>query len=205
MLYSSRFVILAGWLERQFPVTLDRDLPVFVNQDMCGFELYGTVDAAVCCFDSLNYILDEEKIDKCFGLVRNYLNPGGLFIFDVNSEYKFESIYSNNDIILENKGVFCSWQNSYNRKSRICDFYITLFAEQSDGSYKRYGETQREKYYSIDFFRNILEKNKFEDINIYCDFSVNKIYRDNGNNKDKESKKNKENKTERICFSAVNS
>ncbi|MCL2774345.1 MAG: class I SAM-dependent methyltransferase, partial [Oscillospiraceae bacterium] len=86
---------------------------LWINQDMCGFELYGTVDAVVCCFDSLNYILDEEKIDKCFGLVRNYLNPGGLFIFDVNSKYKFENIYANNDIVLENSGVFCSWQNSY--------------------------------------------------------------------------------------------
>ncbi|MCL2776078.1 MAG: hypothetical protein FWD71_22455, partial [Oscillospiraceae bacterium] len=88
----------------------------------------------------------------------------------------------------------------YNKKSRICDFYITLFAEQSDGNYKRYDETQREKYYSIVFFKNLLDKNKFENINIYFDFSAKRIYKNTINNKNKE---NKRNKNERICFSAV--
>jgi len=143
---------------------------LWINQDMCSFELYGTVDAVICCFDSLNYILNEEDIKKCFGLVRNYLNPGGLFIFDVNSKYKFESVYAKNNFILEKKNVFCSWQNNYCKKNRTCEFYLNFFVKQPDGSYKRYYEIQKEKYYAKEFLTESLLAAGFEDIKIFCDF-----------------------------------
>lgn len=164
---------------------------LWINQDMCNFELYGTVDAAVCCFDSLNYILDGEGVKKCFGLVNNYLNPGGLFIFDVNSEYKFESVYADNNFILEKKNVFCSWQNHYDKKNKTCDFYITLFVRQTDGSYKRYGEAQREKYYGETFLKDVLAETGFGDLKIFYDFCV------------KSNKSVEPGKRERICFAAV--
>ena len=161
---------------------------LWLNQDMCGFELYGTVDAIVCCYDSLNYILDGEKIKKCFKLVYNYLNPGGLFIFDVNSKYKFEFIYANNNFVLESEQVFCSWQNYYNKKNKTCDFRLTFFARQADGSYKRYEETQREKYHGVKFFKDVLTDAGFGNLNIFYDFSVDLKY--GGENE----------KRGRICF-----
>ena len=164
---------------------------LWLNQDMLDFELYGTVDAVVCCFDSLNYVLDGEDLKKCFGLVYNYLNPGGLFIFDVNSKYKFERVYSGNSFILERKNVFCSWQNHYDRKNKVCDFYITLFVRQKNGYYIRYDETQTEKYYGEKFLRDALIQTGFGDINIFYDFSVNLI------NSEKSAER------ERICFAAV--
>ena len=163
---------------------------LWLNQDMREFELYGTVDAVICCFDSLNYIPDSKDIKKCFGLVHNYLNPGGLFIFDVNSKYKFESVYSDNNFILEKKNVFCSWQNHYDRKNKTCDFFIILFVGQPDGSYKRYDETQREKYHGEKFLKDALTETGFGDIKIFYDFSVNFNADDNENR-------------ERICFAAV--
>ena len=164
---------------------------LWLNQDMCGFELYGTVDAVVCCFDSLNYIHDEENIKKCFALVYNYLNPGGLFIFDVNSKYKFGHIYAGNNFVLENDRVFCSWQNYYDKKNKTCDFYITLFALQPGGKYKRYEEIQREKYHRAGFLKKYLKNIGFADMNIFCDFSVNLKYNEKNKNR------------ERICFAAV--
>ena len=163
---------------------------LWLNQDMRSFELYGTVDAVICCFDSLNYILCEEDIKKCFGLVYNYLNPGGLFIFDVNSKYKFESVYAGNNFALESKRkeVFCSWQNYYDKKNQTCDFYITLFVRQPDGRYKRYDETQREKYHGEEFLKECLVNTGFGDINIFYDFSVSNIRRE---------------KHGRVCFAAA--
>ena len=147
---------------------------LWINQDMASFELYGTVDAAVCCFDSLNYLLDPGDVKKCFALVRNYLNPGGLFVFDVNSRHKFESVYANNSFVIENakKRVFCIWQNRYAKKTRICDFHITLFVGQPDGNYARHEETQREKYHSGEFLENSLLEAGFSDISIFCDFEL---------------------------------
>ena len=164
---------------------------LWLNQDMCAFELYGTVDAVACCFDSLNYILDEENIRKCFALVYNYLNPGGVFVFDVNSKYRFESVYASNNFVLETDRVFCSWQNYYDKKNKTCDFDITLFALQQEGYYKRYEEIQREKYHGVEFLEKSLIDAGFEDFNLFYDFSVNLKY----------SEKNK--KRERICFSAL--
>jgi SAM-dependent methyltransferase len=161
---------------------------LWINQDMRSFELYGTVDAVLCCFDSLNYILDESGIEKCVKLVYHYLNPGGLFIFDVNSKYKFEKIYGKNDIILERNGVLCSWRNNYNRRSGICEFLISLFAEQPDKSYKRLDEIQSERYYSESFFTGLLERTGFTDLKKFYDFGII--------NKEKQE-------SERICFSAL--
>jgi len=164
---------------------------LWLRQNMCAFELFGTVDAVICCYDSLNYILDREKIKKCFALVHNYLNPGGLFIFDVNSKYKFKSVYANHNFVLESEQVFCSWQNEYDRKNKTCDFYITLFARQPDGRYKRYEETQREKYHRAGFLKEALTETGFGELSMFYDFSVDLKY--GGKNK----------KTGRVCFAAV--
>ena len=147
---------------------------LWINQDMTSFELYGTVDAVVCCFDSLNYLADPGEVNKCFASVYNYLNPGGLFVFDVNSKYKFEFVYGKNSYIIENakKKVFCAWQNHYRKKTEICDFYITLFVKQPNGSYVRYEETQSEKYHSVEFLKNSLLDAGFSEINVFYDFDL---------------------------------
>ena len=165
---------------------------LWLNQSMQGFELYGTVDAIICCYDSLNYIPGEENIKKCFDLAHNYLNPGGLFIFDVNSRYKFENIYAKNNFILENKNIFCSWQNNYSKKNKICDFYINLFVMQSDGKYKRYYETQREYYHGEKFLKKTLGLSGFGDINIFGDFEA-----------ETEANAKSPNDRERLCFVAA--
>ncbi|MCL1792376.1 MAG: class I SAM-dependent methyltransferase [Oscillospiraceae bacterium] len=147
---------------------------LWTNQDMVSFELYGTVDAALCCFDSLNYVADPGDVKKCFALARNYLNPGGLFVFDVNSKYKFESVYANNSFILEDakKKVFCIWQNRYRKKDGSCDFYITLFAKQPNGGYMRHEEAQREKYHSPEFLERALLDAGFGKIGVFHDFRL---------------------------------
>ena len=193
-------------------VSKNQNTILWINQDMRSFELYGTVDAVICCFDSLNYILEEENIEKCFKSVYNYLNPGGLFVFDVNSKYKFEHTYADNDIILENGGVFCSWRNSckkykYNNKNKeeiACDFYLTLFVMdgETEEIYKRYDETLKQKYYDAAYLEDILAKIKFENINIYYDFSADKNNKDKVEEKEKDIKK-KGQKKERICFAAL--
>jgi len=154
---------------------------LWINQDMCNFELYGTVDAIVCCFDSLNYILDEADVEKCFKSVYHYLNPGGLFLFDVTSEYKFEKIYGNNDIILEKDSVLCAWRNNYDKQSKICEFYMSLFVKQESAQshqYKRFDEIQRERYYSEASLVSLLNNSGFADINMFCDFDINKCFRE---------------------------
>ena len=84
---------------------------LYLCQDMQEFELYGTVRAIVSVCDCLNYITEEEELLEVFKLVNNYLDPGGIFIFDMNTVYKYEEMLGDN-VIAENReeGSFI-WEN----------------------------------------------------------------------------------------------
>lgn len=143
---------------------------LYLLQDMTDFELYGTVGAVVSCLDSINYITDTDGLRKCFSLVHNYLDPDGLFIFDINSEYKFVNVYGNNSYVFEDvirdganeRDVFCAWQNSYDPDSRLCDFYLSVFSENGEGTYERNDENQTERCYSVAEISNTLTGCGFE-------------------------------------------
>ena len=142
---------------------------LWLCQDMREFELYGTVDAAVCCLDCINHLEDEQDLEKCFKLVHNYLIPDGVFIFDINGRCKFENIYSDNTYAMEEEGGMCVWENFYDADSKICDFYITLFKECNDGRYERHDETQSERMYTLDEIKRTLEKFNMEFLYAYGD------------------------------------
>lgn len=142
---------------------------LWLCQDMREFELYGTVDAAVCCLDCINHLENEEDLDKCFKLVHNYLIPDGIFIFDINAKYKFENIYADNTFSMEEEGGVCIWENYYDFDSKLCDFYITLFKECSDGRYERYDEEQSERMYTLKEIKASLERCNLEFISAYGD------------------------------------
>lgn len=146
------------------------DRILWLCQDMTEFELYGTVDVTVSCLDCINHLTTQKNLESCFALVHNYLIPDGLFIFDINGKHKFETLYGENSYVFEEEGNVCVWQNSYNEKSKICDFYITVFEEGKDGRYTRYDDFQREKMYTIKNIRNALQKSGFEFIGAYRDF-----------------------------------
>ena len=147
------------------------DKILWLCQDMREFELYGTVDVTVSCLDCINHLTDKKSLTKCLDLVHNYLIPNGLFVFDINGKHKFESIYADNSYVIEDDDSFCVWQNYYNKKSGLCDFYITVFQEQEDGRYERYEEIQREKMYTLRVMKKALSDSGFEFIGAYKNFN----------------------------------
>ena len=153
---------------------------LYLCQDMREFELYGTVGATLCCLDSLNYLINDGELETVFSLVHNYSDPDALFMFDVNSEFKFENIYADNSYILEDENddggaIFCGWQNSYDRESKICNFYLSVFEEGENGEYYRADEEQKERCYSVDEIKNALEKRGFELIDIFSDIDFSSV------------------------------
>lgn len=143
---------------------------LWICQDMCEFELYGTVDAAVSCLDCINHLTDPQELDACLDLVHNYLIPGGIFVFDINGKYKFENIYADNSYVMENGEDMCVWQNGYNPKSKLCDFYITLFSKCGN-SYSRFDEIQTERMYTLRSIKSHLKRAGFDFIGAYSDFN----------------------------------
>lgn len=130
---------------------------LFLNQDMTEMELYGTVDAIVCALDGLNYITDPEDLKQVFRLVKNYLNPDGIMIFDINSEYKLREILGGNTFVNEEQGIYYVWQSEFDEKFGICDFELNFFCEQPDGGYIRFDEFQSEKAYNIEEIKDIAD------------------------------------------------
>ena len=121
----------------------------FTMQDMTDFDLGGEVDAVVCTMDGINHLTQTEEMRAAISCVGRHLADGGIFVFDVNSKFKFEYIYGDEAYTMETDTAFCVWQNVWRPSSRICDFLITLFEKDADGRYRRYDALQRERYYPL--------------------------------------------------------
>ncbi len=121
---------------------------LYLLQDMRAFELYGTVRAVVSVCDSINYVTDAEELATVFSLVNNYLDPGGVFIFDLNTVGKYREL--GESVIAENRdeGSFI-WENWYDEETRINEYDLTLFLRQESGLYEKYEETHYQRAYEI--------------------------------------------------------
>lgn len=131
---------------------------LYLCQDIREFELYGTVDAIICTLDVLNYITDPQNLEQVFALVKNYLNPDGIFIFDINTEYKLKNVLGNNTFVNDEEGVFYTWENEFD--GNLSNQFLTFFAETENGLYERFDETHVQKAYSIAEIKEKLNVNK---------------------------------------------
>lgn len=102
------------------------DSVLYLLQDMREFELYGTIKAAVSICDSMNYILEEEELVEVFRLVNNYLEKDGVFIFDLNTKYKYEKILGENTIAETREESSFIWENYYYSEEEINEYQLTL-------------------------------------------------------------------------------
>ncbi len=131
---------------------------LFLLQDMREFELYGTVNSILCLCDSLNYITEDEDMQQVFDLVNNYLHPNGLFVFDMNTEYKFKEIYGENTFTEVDDEAVYIWENYYDEEEKINEYYLNFFVKNSGGTYNRTQEEHYERAYSLEEIKKFIEK-----------------------------------------------
>lgn len=132
---------------------------LYLQQDMREFELYGTVKAVVSVCDSVNYITEEEEITEVFRLVNNYLDPGGVFVFDFNTEYKYSEILGEQVIAEDREESSFIWDNYYYEEEKINEYELTLFIRDTDHKelYRKYQETHFQKAYTLQEMKKIIE------------------------------------------------
>ncbi len=172
---------------------------LYLQQDMREFELYGTVGAVVSICDSMNYITSEEDLLKVFRLVNNYLDPGGIFIFDMNTEYKYKTILSDNTIAENRDNCSFIWENYFHEEKKINEYNMTIFVKIEDDNeaeeeaaedeaekpevveeynvsqlFERFQETHYQKAYSIDKVKELINRAGLEFITVYDAFTKNK-------------------------------
>lgn len=136
---------------------------LYLLQDMREFELYGTVGAVVSVCDSVNYLLEEEDILQTFRLVHNYLYPGGIFIFDFNTVYKYAQVIGDATIAENREDCSFIWENYYHEEEEINEYDLTIFVrEERQECFRQFQETHYQRGYRANQMRRLVEQADFE-------------------------------------------
>ena len=143
---------------------------LYLCQPAQSLDLYGTVDGAVCLLDSLNHITDFGELCEVFIKVSLFLEKGALFIFDLNTVYKHESVLADNTFVIEEGDVYCVWQNFYSKDERITDIVLDFF-EKENGVYIRSGEAFSERAYTDGEIAAAAEKSGLKIEAVYGDMT----------------------------------
>ena len=145
---------------------------LYLLQDMRAFELYGTVAAVVSVCDSINYVTEYEDLVQVFLLVNNYLDPEGVFIFDLKTAAYYRQI---GETVIAEDREDCSfiWENYFDEESRINEYQLSLFVKGSDGRYDKYVEEHFQKAYALKEIRRALQEAGMEYITAYEAFTKN--------------------------------
>lgn len=131
---------------------------LYLLQDMREFELYGTVRAIVSVCDSLNYITEEEELLHVFRLVRNYLDPDGVFFFDMNTIYKYSKMLGETTIAENREEGSFIWENYYDPEEQLNQYDLTLYIRDEDDRYTRFEETHIQKAYALERVLELLQQ-----------------------------------------------
>ena len=116
---------------------------LLLRQDLLSLDLYGTIDACVCCLDSINYVTRPSVLLRAFQRVHLFLNPGGLFLFDVNTPDKLRDM--DGQVFLdETEDTYCVWRAEFSERRRICTYFMDIF--QRRGEVWLRGEELHEEY-----------------------------------------------------------
>ena len=144
-----------------------QNLPVFVHQNLAELRLPRAVDMAVCFLDSLDYILDPQDCAAAIRQTYKALNPGGIFIFDVNTPEKLRAM--DGQVFLdEDDDVYCVWRGEFDEERNICSYGMDLFQRHGDVWHRSF-EEHREYAYSEEQLRTFLKAAGFTHIEVYAD------------------------------------
>ena len=146
---------------------------LYLLQDMQEFELYGTVRAVVSVCDSVNYVTEKEELEQIFRLVNNYLDPGGIFVFDFNTEYKYREVLGDRTIAENREDSSFIWDNYYYEEEHMNEYELTLFIQEADQKelYHKYQETHFQRAYTLEEIRELLEKSGLRFVAAYEDYT----------------------------------
>ncbi len=132
---------------------------LYLCQDMRDLNLYGTVGTVISVCDSLNYLLEDDEIEGVFSLVNNYLYPGGLFIFDFNTVYKYEKVIGDTTIAENRETCSFIWENFYHEQEKMNEYDLTIFVKQEKGElFRRFTETHLQRGYTLDEMLGFVER-----------------------------------------------
>ena len=150
---------------------------LYLNQDMREMELYGTVMAVISVCDSMNYLLSEDDLLTTFKLVNNYLDPKGLFIFDMNTRYKYEEMLADNVFAENREETSFIWENFYDEETEINEYDLSVFVKEGE-LYRKYEEVHYQKAYDIERVKKLIEESGLKLIAVYDAYTEDVVRED---------------------------
>lgn len=150
----------------------DSENILYLMQDMREFELYGTVRAIYSACDSMNYLLEEEDILAVLRLANNYLDPGGLFLFDLNTPFKYRELLGENTFAENREEGSFIWENYFDEESEVNEYDLTLFIrEDGTDTFSRFRETHYQRCYSTEQIKRLVEEAGMEFVEVMDAYS----------------------------------
>ena len=131
---------------------------LYLLQDMRELELYSTVGTVVSVCDSVNYILEDEELLEVFKRVNNYLYPGGIFIFDFNTDYKYREVIGDTTIAENRDNCSFIWENYYDEETAVNEYDVTIFVKEEDDLFRKFTETHYQKGYTLQKMKELVLK-----------------------------------------------
>ena len=164
----------AGMLDVARSRALEAGLSIpFVQQDAAELDLGETrFDAAICLFDSLNYILEAERLQSAFARVCGQLQPGGSFFFDVNTEYALAEGMFNQSCTRRDEPLHYRWRSRYDPETRLCTVRMNFSFDDGSGERRAFTEVHRQRAYGKDELAQWLVEAGFADVSIYDAYSL---------------------------------
>ena len=142
-------------------------MPRFSCQLLQELKLPRAVDMAVCALDSLDYILNPDDCKEAIRRTYKALNPGGIFIFDVNTPEKLRAM--DGQVFLdEDDDVYCVWRGEFDEETNICSYGMDLFQREGEAWHRSF-EEHREYAYTREQLTGYLRDAGFTDIEVYAD------------------------------------
>lgn len=164
--------ISAEMLDAAEQAGFDGSSITYIEQDMSKLDLWGAADIIVCVLDSINHLPDEEAFCRTVERASMFTCDGGLFIFDVNTEYKHRRVLADNCFVYELEDIFCAWRNHCHEDGRV-DMALDFFEKKADGSYIRESEYITEILLPHELIVQTAEKFGFELIGVYDGLTEN--------------------------------
>ena len=131
---------------------------LYLEQDIRAFELYGTVRAVISVCDCLNYLGSAEDLLQVFRLAENYLDPGGVLVFDMNTEHYYSQVLGQNTYADVRDECSVIWENDNDPEQKEHEYDLTIFLRRESGLYERSQETHIEKAYSPGTVKSLAEQ-----------------------------------------------
>lgn len=168
---SEEMLMIARNKKAEYKEEDPRNQILYLLQDMREMELYGTAKAMVSICDSMNYILEEEDLLTVFRLVNNYLDTKGVFIFDLNTEYKYKEILGDQTIAENREEASFVWENFYYPDEQVNEYDLTIYAREEGNLFRRFDETHYQRCYRLETVKRLLEEAGMEFVAAYDAFT----------------------------------